>query len=168
MEWNELSRAEKIEHLFDYPYEERRDKVKELWGDEAQIYAEHIHFPFPAAWPDLVAVLKKIGKSQNAYVRLTEQDFKVITPDDWRRDKDETWALIEWHHEVMKSKELVLLEFDLYDKETLACNVCTQMGDRGDSDGYGVEPSCWANALFDFNGKVTRPFSPGFQWPKWK
>lgn len=40
--------------------------------------------------------------------------------------------------------------------------VCTEEGDWGDEDGFGVESDLWASALFDFEGKIVRPFCPGY------
>ncbi len=165
MEWQKLTRAEKIEHLYDYPFEERHEKVEELWGEKASICAEHVVFPHPTAWDDLVTLLKKTGYSQMTYLHLTEKDFKQLTPDDWRRDWFDADAFIDWQNEVMKEEER-FLEFSLYDDDTLLCNVCTKNRGYGDSDGYGMEPSSWACALFDLNGNVIRPFAPGYQWSK--
>ncbi len=40
--WNELSREEKIDQLFSYPYGEREDKVKGLWGEDAHEYSQTV------------------------------------------------------------------------------------------------------------------------------
>jgi len=34
---------------------------------------------------------------------------------------------------------------------------CIHEGDRGDIDGYGVEPDVWVTSLLDFNGKLLIP-----------
>lgn len=39
--WDELSRAEKIKHIFDYPGSMRNSQAKDLWGPEASGYYEH-------------------------------------------------------------------------------------------------------------------------------
>lgn len=33
--WNELTRAEKIRHIFDYPESMRDSQAKDLWGAES-------------------------------------------------------------------------------------------------------------------------------------
>ncbi len=32
------------------------------------------------------------------------------------------------------------LDLELYDDNSLVCRVCTEESDRGDEDGFGVEP----------------------------
>ncbi len=161
-----MTRTEKIGHLFDYPYEERDDKVKELWGEEAHMYNMHIWFSKSAPWPEILQTIRK-GATASAYVTLTQDDFDVITADDLRNNSDEAAALIGWWKEVFgEHNGCVQLDFQLYDENTIVCRVCTEEGYRGDSDGFGVEPDMWANALFDFEGKVIRPFRPGYQFSK--
>ncbi len=164
MNWNELTRAEKLEHLFDYPYEERHDKVRELWGDAAREYNESVMFPPSTPWEEIVAVIKKTGKTQEAYVTLGVNDFDVISIEDFRRKEDEICALLGWRKVVLSSGKPIRLGFDLYDEKTLVCHVCTEQGYRGDGDGFGVEPDWWASALFDFKGNVIGPFRPGYTY----
>ncbi len=162
MEWNELTRAEKIAHLFDYPYPQRLEMVHELWGENASEYAEIVHFPPMTPCEEIVTVIKLTGKTQYAYVSLCDDDFGVITNDDIEKNCDEALALIRWYKKVMSSKQPVKLDFSLYDEKTLIGKACTEEGYRGDSDGFGVEPDMWANALFDFEMKVIAPFRPGY------
>ncbi len=162
MKWNELTRAEKIAHLFDYPYPERLTKVKELWGIEASEYAETVNFPPMTPWEEIVTVIKQTGKMQYAYVNLSVDSFGAITNHDLSRNSEEALALVRWCKEVMRSKQPIQLGFNLYDKETLVCRVCTEAGDRGDEEGFGMEPDKWASALFDFEGNVIQPFTPGY------
>lgn len=162
MKWDELTRAEKIAHLFDYPYPERLAKVKELWGIDASEYVGTVEFPPMTPWEEIVTVIKQTGKRQYAYVNLSADNFDAVTKHDILRKSDEALALVGWYKEVMKSKQPIKLGFDLYDEKTLICRVCTEQGYRGDEDGFGVEPDMWANALFDFEGNVIRPFIPGY------
>lgn len=162
MNWNKWSRAEKIEHLFDYSYDERADKVEELWGIEATEYDGHICFPCQTPWEEIMAVLKKTGKEQHAYVILDRSCFGDIICEHTVSRDPEVKALYKWYRRVTRSKRAILLGFELYDESTLVSRVCTEEGDWGDEDGFGVKPDLWASALFDFEGKIVRPFCPGY------
>ena len=78
--WDELSRIEKIKHIFDYLETTRNSQAKNLWGPEASGYNEHIHFPLTAPWKEVVEVIKSSHYSHTAYVRLTDKDFKIPNP----------------------------------------------------------------------------------------
>ncbi len=162
MKWDELTRAEKIAHLFDYPYPERLTKVKELWGMDASEYVGTVEFPPMTLWEEIVTVIKQTGRIQYAYVNLSADSFGAIVNQDLLRNNEETLALIGWYKKAMKSRQPIRLGFELYGEKTLICRVCTKQGYRGDEDGFGVEPDMWASALFDFEGNVIRPFAPGW------
>ncbi len=164
MNWDKLTRAEKIAHLFDYSYPERLEKVRKLWGESATEYDERVSFPPNTPWNEIVAVIKQTGKTQYAYVTLKVGDFGVITHDDLENNCDESLALVGWRQKIMDSDRLIQLKFQLYDEKTLIARVCTERGYRGDEDGYGVEPDMWASALFDFKGNVVAPFRPGYTY----
>ena len=85
--WDELSRIEKIKHIFDYLETTRNSQAKNLWGPEASGYNEHIHFPLTAPWKEVVEVIKSSHYSHTAYVRLTDKDFKIPNPDDLRKER---------------------------------------------------------------------------------
>ena len=57
--WDELSRIEKIKHIFDYLETTRNSQAKNLWGPEASGYNEHIHFPLTTPWKEVVEVIKR-------------------------------------------------------------------------------------------------------------
>ena len=76
--WNELSRAEKIKSLFDYPDEMRDSQAKDLWGPDAYAYSNHIWFPVDAPWNEIVEIIKNSHSSHSVYVRLTYKDFKFF------------------------------------------------------------------------------------------
>ncbi len=159
-----MTRTEKIKQLFNYPYPERLEKVKELWGTSASEYAEMVNFPQGTPWEETIAVIRQTGKKQYAYVILKEGDFGVITNDDIVNNCDNSLALVGWYKEVMNSGQPIQLGFELFDDKTLICHVCTEEGYRGDEDGFGVEPDMWASALFDFEGNVIGPFRPGYKY----
>ena len=79
--WDELSRTEKIQSLFDYPASMRDMQAKDLWGPSAGGYYEHIYFPAGAPWKEIVEVIKNSHSSHTVYLRLTYKDFKVFEPD---------------------------------------------------------------------------------------
>lgn len=162
MKWNKLTRAEKIAHLFDYPYSEQYEKVQELWGKDASIYANTEHFPQMTPWKEIAAVIKQTGKEQYAYVNLKENDFGAITNDDILNNDDSALALVRWYKKVIDSGQPTQLAFELYDETTLIGRVCTERGYNGDEDGFGVEPDRWACALFDFEGHAVKPFRPNY------
>lgn len=175
--WDELSRAEKIKHIFDYPESMRDSQAKDLWGPEASGYYEHIHFPPTASWKEVVEVLKSSHNCQcTAYVQLTDKDFKIFDTDELRRENerekglplykckfnDEYRAFLAWRKKMLRSSTPKQLNLELYDDNSIVCRVCTEEGDRGDEYGFGMEPDMWASALFDFEGNVIQPFVPGY------
>ncbi len=165
MEWNELSRAEKIAHLFDYPYDERGEKVRELWGKDASEYVERVCFPYGTPWHEMVTVLKMTGKSQKIYVRLTIDDTYAVSVEDMERNEDAATAMLGWRKELYTDAQKVLLYVSKFDETRLLGSVCIDEGYRGDSDGYGVEPSVWVCALYDYDGRIVAPFKPGSKYP---
>lgn len=176
--WNELSRAEKIKHIFDYPESMRDSQAKDLWGPETSGYYEHIHFPPTAPWKEIVEVLKSCHNCQcTAYVRLTDKNFKCFGEEDLKKlrekEKDlpfkyrlwqdsEYCAYLKWREKMLRGSKPKLLNLEFYDDNSIVSRVCTEEGDRGDEDGFGVEPDMWASALFDFKGNVIQPFAPGY------
>ncbi len=176
--WNELTRAEKIRHIFDYPESMRDSQAKDLWGLEASGYYEYLHFPPTAPWEEIVEVLKSSHHCQcTAYVRLTDKDFKLFGEEYYKqlreKEKDlpfkyrlwqdsEYCAYLDWREKMLRGSKPKLLNLEFYDDNHLVSRVCTEEGDHGDEDGFGVEPDMWACALFDFEGHVIRPFAPGF------
>ena len=176
--WGELSRVEKIKHIFDYPESMRDSQAKDLWGSEASGYYEHIYFPPTAPWKEVVEVIKSNHHCQCiAYVRLADKDFKFFDEEDIKklREKEdalplmyslrlhsEYYAYLEWREKMLRSSKTKLLNLQFYDDNSLVCRVCTEEGDRGDEDGFGVEPDMWASALLDFEGNVIQPFAPGY------
>ena len=95
--WDELSRIEKIKHIFDYLETTRNSQAKNLWGPEASGYNEHIHFPLTAPWKEVVEVIKSSHYSHTAYVRLTDKDFKIPNPDDLRKESESKRNLPLWY-----------------------------------------------------------------------
>lgn len=169
--WDELSRTEKIQALFDYPASMRDMQAKDLWGPDAAGYYEHIYFPVGAPWKEIVEVIKNSHSSHTVYLRLTYKDFKVFEPgyikSEFEGTKDrfsrhEYVAFTIWSKKILRSSKPVLLNMELYGKNRIACWVCTEEGDHGDEYGFGVEPDMWASALFDFEGNVIRQFAPGY------
>lgn len=55
-----------------------------------------------------------------------------------------------------------LLNLKFYDNNSLVTWVCTEEGDHGDEDGFGVETDMWACALFDIEVNIIQPFAPGY------
>lgn len=175
--WNELSRAEKIKHIFDYPESMRNNLVKDLWGPDASVYCEHIYFPPTASWEEVVEVIKSSRQRHSAYIQLTYKDFKTYTPDELQKEckkrknlpfkfqiqaDNEYHAFMAWRKKILHSHTSQPLNFELYDENSILCRVCTGEGDYGDEYGFGVEPDMWASAIFDFTGKIIQPFAPGF------
>lgn len=174
--WDELSREEKIEHLFDYPESMRDGQAKDLWGPEASGYCEHIHFPPTVPWEEVVEVIKRSRHYQTVYVRLTDKDFKTFDADDlegvYREEEklpiykqkfgNEYRAFLAWRKEMLRNTKPKPLKLELYDDNRLICRVCTEEGDRGDEFGFGMEPDMWASGLLDFEGNVIQPFVPGY------
>lgn len=176
--WNELSRAEKIKHIFDYPESMRDSQAKDLWGPEAFGYYEHIHFPPTTLWKEVVEVLNSCHNCQcTAYVRLTDKDFKCFGEEDFKKlrekekdlpfkyrlwQNDEYCAYLKWRKKMLRGSKPKLLNLEFYDNNIIVSRVCTKEGDRGDEYGFGVEPDMWASALFDFEGNVIQPFAPGY------
>ena len=169
--WNELSRAEKIKSLFDYPDEMRDSQAKGLWGPDAYAYSNHIWFPIDAPWNEIVEVIKHSHGSHAVYVRLTYKDFKSFDSDytvrGFERGKDRTSgheyvAFAKWRKKILRSSRPEPLDLELFDENRIVCRVCTEEGDRGDEYGFGVEPDVWASALFDLDGNIIRPFAPGY------
>lgn len=168
--WNELDRAEKIKHLFDYPESMRSSLVKELWGPEAiGGYREHIYFPPDAPWCEIIEVIKNSQECQTVYMRLTDKDFKVFSPEMEREiynkvdlyTKREYVAFAIWQEKVLRNSKPIPLDLEHYDENSLVCRVCTKEGDYGDEHGFGMEADMWASAIFDLDGHVIRPFEPG-------
>lgn len=84
--WSELSRTEKIRHIFDFPESMRDSQTKDLWGPEASGYNNYIYFPSTAPWEEVVEVLKSNHDCQcTAYVRLTDKDFKFFGEEDFKK-----------------------------------------------------------------------------------
>ena len=176
--WSELSRTEKIRHIFDFPESMRDSQTKDLWGPEASGYNNYIYFPSTAPWEEVVEVLKSNHDCQcTAYVRLTDKDFKFFGEEDFKklREKGKKLRLIyslrydneycayqEWREKMLRGTRPKLLNLEFYDDNSLVSRICTEEGDRGDEDGFGVEPDMWACALFDFEGNVIQPFAPGY------
>ncbi len=152
--WKKYSRAEKIEHLFDYPYEERGEKVRELWGVPASEYAESVYFPSGTPWSEIVTVLKITGKMQKVYAKVNIDDVYGVSVEDVEKNEDEALAMLGWRRRLMTLDEEDLFYIELCDENTLICNVCTESGFQSEHD-------YWANALLDLGGKVIRPFEPG-------
>ncbi|MBV4203546.1 hypothetical protein KSZ28_07450 [Bacteroides salyersiae] len=95
--WDELSRAEKIKHIFDYPESIRNSQAKDLWGPEVSGYYEHIHFPLTTLWEEIVEVIKSSHYSYTAYVRLGDKDFKIPNSDDLRKESGSKKNLPLWY-----------------------------------------------------------------------
>ncbi len=171
--WDGLSREEKIRHLFEYPAEMRDRQAKELWGPKAGGYNEHIYFPPDAPWHEIVEVIKHSHGSQMVYMRLKEKDFMTFDAESRKRERErrnidrkrpnaEYLAYLEWRTKVLRRSKPEMLSLELYRDNKIICRVCTDEGDYGDEDGFGVEPDWWASAIFDMDGNTIRPFSPGY------
>ena len=144
--WDELSRIEKIKHIFDYLETTRNSQAKNLWGPEASGYNEHIHFPLTAPRKEVVEVIKSSHYSHTAYVRLTDKDFKIPNPDDLRKESEskrnlplwysfrfdnEYCAFLVWCEKMLSNSRPKQLDLELYDEKTLVCRICVEEGDRG-------------------------------------
>ncbi len=175
--WNELNREAKIKTLFDYPASMRDSQAKDLWGPEASGYYERICFPPTAPWNEILEIIKNSNARQTVYVKLTDKDFKVFNSHDIKKmnEKKETLplkysmllsreyhAFLKWREKMCRSSKPKRIDLELYDDNRLISRVCTEEGDYGDEQGFGVEPDMWTCALFDFEGKVIQPFAPGY------
>lgn len=176
--WDELSRAEKIKHIFDYPESMRNSQAQDLWGAEASGYNKHIYFPPTAPWKEVIEVIKNNPHCYARYdIRLTDKDFKFFDENDMIKLREKTkdlhpkyslrqdreyYAYLGWRNRILRSSKPEKLNLELYDDNRIVCKVCTEEGDSGDEYGFGVEPDMWAIALFDFEGNVIQPFVPGF------
>ncbi len=178
--WNELSREEKIDQLFNYPYGEREEKVKELWGEDAHEYSRTVWFPRSVPWDEILQVLRNTEEEQHIYFTPKEEDILFIRYDDleiskmneeekifsryYSRKMDEFISFQDWRRKILDraKPKTIQIPIDWYDENTLVSHLCIEEGDYGDEDGFGVEPDVWVSALFDLIGNVVRPFEPGY------
>ncbi len=180
--WNNMNRADKIKDLFKCTESEFNVRVKELWGEEAQTYSYDITFPVSAPWAEIAEVIRMRRAYHMVHIVLTEDDFMYYVEDEipkklydengrlkkplksYRKTSDsvEYKAYKDWRSMMLRNRRPKRLDVRLYDENTLISRMCTLEGGRGDEDGFGVEPDMWASALIDFNGRVVRPFSPGY------
>ncbi len=176
-DWNELTRAEKVEHFFDYPEETRQDRVKELWGEEAHQYMMHIYFPLNTPWDEIVTITKLTkGQSQSIYLTLAADDFQIYeaAADSLTSEgKLDRYQLRKWEERItfqawcvrtIRDKQPIRAELKWNKESQLVANVCIEEGGYGDDDGFGVEPTVWGSAILDETGKIICPFSLGYIW----
>lgn len=55
---------------------------------------------------------------------------------------------------MLRSSKPKLLDFELYDDNSIVCRVYTEESNRGDEYRFGVESDMWASALFYFEGNI--------------
>lgn len=186
-EWLGLSRTEQIRTLFDLPLSVRCEQARFLWGPDAHAYDRHVCFPWGVSWEEIVEVVKISGDvSQTATLPMKRVYFSDI---DWqgfqkimgrvniprrpcsidpRYADREYFAFDRWRHKMLSGERPRRAEvcIRMFDDRTLLLYKMTEAGDRGDEQGYGMEPEMFASALADMSGNVIRPFRPGIIRPE--
>lgn len=178
-QWLKLSREEQLRTVFACPASWRRKQVQHLWGPEAYGYGFCTGIPSGVAWDEMVKVIfsgdcecfvtLKMKREYISQMNRVEY-YKLVAPlnkpgeicgIDPRYADRLFSAFSSWRNtNFFRGKEYIFT-VEKFDENTLRFIYCTERGDHGDEDGFGVEPAMWTSALFDLNGNIVELFRPG-------
>lgn len=178
-QWLKLSREEKLQTVFSCPASWRRKQVQHLWGAEAYGYGFYARIPSGVAWDEMAKVILS-GKCEcSVTLKIKPEYISQMNREEYHKlvvelnnsgeisgldplyANRQFTAFRSWRNSnFLEGKEHVF-NVDKFDENTLRFMYCTERGDPGDKDGFGVEPDMWTSALFDLKGNIVELFRPG-------
>lgn len=177
-DWMSLSREQKLEKLFVCPDLWRCHQAQDLWGEGAYGFGDMVNIPYGVSWEEVVKVVfatkhycKITLKVKPEYISDIDLDEFMhlvkrinkpgkICQIDPRYVQKEFFAFSKWRRKY-SGKSKCLFYAERFNDNSLILFVCTEEGDRGDEDGFGVEPDMWTSAIFDLHENPIIPFRPG-------
>lgn len=178
-DWLMLSREQKLETLFECPDSWRCRQAQSLWGEDAYGFGEMVNIPYGVSWEEIVKIVFSTkhycsitlevkpeyisDMDHDAFMLLVKQANKRGEPfqEDLSYAQKEFCAFSAWRTARCRGKSNCLFYAEKFDDNSLILFACTEEGDRGDEDGFGVEPDMWTSAIFDINGNPIILFRPG-------